>query len=109
VVISACEQSGRAIVPEIKMPLSLDKWLAADAGSTRLFLDPQAGNGLSAIDLEGDTVSILVGPEGGFSSEEIRKIDANGVRPASLGPRVLRTETAGPAAISVLQIAAGDF
>jgi 16S rRNA (uracil1498-N3)-methyltransferase len=109
VVISACEQSGRAIVPEIKAPLSLDKWLAADDGSARLVLDPQASISLSAIDPPGDSVSILVGPEGGFSSGEMEKICANGVRAVSLGPRVLRTETAGPAAISVLQIVAGDF
>ena len=109
VVISACEQSGRAIVPEIKLPLSLDNWLAADDGSARLVLDPDASIGLSAIDPEGDCVSVLVGPEGGFSSEEMEKICANGVRAVSLGPRVLRTETAGPAAISALQIVAGDF
>lgn len=109
VVISACEQSGRALVPETRIPLSLDEWLAADDGSARLVLDPQASIGLSAIDPGNDTVSILVGPEGGFSTEEMEKVCANGVRPVSLGPRVLRTETAGPAAISVLQIAAGDF
>lgn len=109
VVISACEQSGRAIVPEVKTPISLDEWLAGDSGSLRLVLKPGADTGLSAIEPGAKTVSILVGPEGGLSSEEMERICACGVRAVSLGPRVLRTETAGPAAISVLQSVAGDF
>ena len=109
VVISACEQSGRAIVPEVKIPLSLDEWLTAAGGEPRLALDPAAATRLSAFVLNGDVVSVLAGPEGGFTADEMDQVRANGVRAVCLGPRVLRTETAGPAAISVLQAGAGDL
>jgi len=109
VVISACEQSGRALVPEVKEPLSLDVWLAATDVSQRLVLDPAAGHEMSSFPIAGNVVSVLVGPEGGFTAEELDDVQARGVTAVSLGPRVLRTETAGPAAVAVLQANAGDF
>ena len=109
VVISACEQSGRAVVPEVKKPLSISDWISGTFESRRLVLDPFAENKLSGLSVEGDSISILVGPEGGFTDEEIKKVCANGVLAVSLGPRVLRTETAGPAAIAVLQAKTGDI
>ena len=109
VVASACEQSGRAVVPIVRTPLSLCEWLSSTEGSPRLVLDPLAATRLSGLVLNGDAVSILVGPEGGFSAQEIEEVHTNGIRAVSLGPRVLRTETAGPAAISVLQAIAGDL
>jgi 16S rRNA (uracil1498-N3)-methyltransferase len=109
VVISACEQSGRAIVPGVMTPMTLHEWMATADESQRLILDPAATTSLSAHRLKGDAVSILVGPEGGFSSEEIEAVRAKGIGAVSLGPRVLRTETAGPAAITLLQTAAGDL
>ena len=109
VVISACEQSGRAVVPEVKKPLSISDWLAGTFESRRLVLDPFAENKLSGLSVEGDSISILVGPEGGFTDEEIKKVCVNGVLAVSLGPRVLRTETAGPAAITVLQAKTGGI
>ena len=109
VVISACEQSGRAVIPEVKKPLSMAQWLAVVDESPRLVLDPSADNKLSSISLTGNSVSILVGPEGGLSAAEIEEVRAKSVKAVSLGPRVLRTETAGPAAIAVLQAIAGDL
>jgi 16S rRNA (uracil1498-N3)-methyltransferase len=109
VVISASEQSGRAIVPEVKTPLSLQEWIAIDDGSPGLVLDPTSEVKLSSFPVTGDSVSVIVGPEGGFTSEELNELKAGGVKAVSLGPRVLRTETAGPAAIVVLQSAAGDY
>lgn len=109
VVISACEQSGRAVVPEVKPTLSFAEWLLVTDGSPRLILDPTAQVQLSSFSSEGQAVSILVGPEGGFTNEEIAQAQASGVTAVSLGPRVLRTESAGPAALAVLQVAAGDF
>lgn len=109
VVISACEQSGRAVIPKVETPFSIDDWLSSAAEPTRLVLDPKAVNSLSDLSITDNTVSILVGPEGGFTEEETQKLAANGVVGASLGPRVLRTETAGPAAIAVLQSRSGDF
>lgn len=109
VVISACEQSGRAVVPEVKTPLSLAAWMAGTDESPRLVLDPAADTKLSSFSIEGDTVSILVGPEGGLTDEEIEQASAMGFLAVSLGPRVLRTETAGPVAIALLQAGSGDL
>lgn len=109
VVISACEQSGRAVVPEVQAPVPLLNWLTESDGSQRLVLEPSAKTRLSSFHFTGSAVSILVGPEGGFSSEEAGALKAGGLTAVSLGPRVLRTETAGPAAIAVLQAVAGDF
>ena len=109
VVISACEQSGRAVVPEVNEPLSISDWISASGQSGRLVLDPFAEKKLSSLTIEGDSVSILVGPEGGFTEEEVEQLCADGVTAVSLGPRVLRTETAGPAAIAVLQAKTGGI
>jgi 16S rRNA (uracil1498-N3)-methyltransferase len=109
VVISACEQSGRAFLPGVKVPVPLAEWLAAADESTRLVLDTAATTRLTSLSIEDQDVSILVGPEGGFSNREMEAMQAGGVTAVSLGPRVLRTETAGPAAIAVLQAGRGDF
>ena len=109
VVISACEQSGRAVVPEVKAPLSLSEWLAVSETAQRLVLDPAAESGMSLVPIKANAVSVLVGPEGGFTSKELDDVKAKGVTAVSLGPRVLRTETAGPAAIAVLQASVGDL
>jgi len=111
VVISACEQSGRAFVPEVRPPLKLREWVANanDAGNGRLLLDPGAALKLSACPISTVSVSILVGPEGGLTGEEIQGARAAGITAVCIGPRVMRTETAGPAAIVVLQAMAGDL
>jgi 16S rRNA (uracil1498-N3)-methyltransferase len=109
VVISACEQSGRAVVPEVKPPMSLDEWLASTDVAQSLVLDPAAECVLSSFPIAGDAVSILVGPEGGITKKELDGLTATGITAVSLGPRVLRTETAGPVAVAVLQANAGDL
>lgn len=109
VVTSACEQSGRAFIPEVRKPLSITGWLSDVDESRLLVLDPVADSKLSGLSIVGDSISIMVGPEGGFTNEELEQLCVNGVLAVSLGPRVLRTETAGPAAIAVLQSKTGGF
>jgi len=109
VVTSASEQSGRAVVPQILEPLTLTHWLQLEDDTQRLVLNPGAESRLSNCKITGDAVSVLVGPEGGLSVEELALVTANGVAGVSLGPRVFRTESAGPAAMTVLQVIAGDF
>ena len=109
VVISACEQCGRAVVPEVLQPLSFADWLASDRASLRLMLDPEAESRLTDFTINGSGISLLVGPEGGFAREELEQARADGCSTVSLGPRVLRTESAGPVAIAVLQSMAGDI
>ena len=108
VVVAACEQCGRAVVPEVLPALTLDDWLQSTASGPRLLLDPAAQQSL-AEKTPGDRVEVVVGPEGGFSDAESARIHASGVTGVRLGPRVLRTETAGPAAVAVLQSRAGDL
>ena len=108
VVISACEQSGRAVVPEVLQPRGIEEWLARDYTGRRFVLDPAAENSISKVDIRGH-LELAVGPEGGFSDAEIDLMNSNGVLGVSLGPRVLRTETAAPAAVAILQALAGDM
>lgn len=112
VIISACEQSGRTRVPELRAPLGLADWLGGVAPAVRLALDPAGDVALARASLDlspGEPVEILVGPEGGFTEIELAQMNARGVLTVSLGPRILRTETAAPAAVAVLQSLVGDL
>ena len=109
VLNSACEQCGRARVPELREPMDLDEWLASPAEGARIVLEPNAGQALAALELQASAVALVVGPEGGFSERELKCMQLAGVRALSLGPRILRTETAGPAAIAILQALYGDL
>jgi 16S rRNA (uracil1498-N3)-methyltransferase len=109
VIRSACEQSGRAVIPGLLEPLSFDQWLQQETGAERLVLAPHADHSLAGQSFAGKALELLVGPEGGLSDTEMMVLRNAGVKAVSLGPRILRTETAGPAAIAVLQALAGDF
>jgi 16S rRNA (uracil1498-N3)-methyltransferase len=108
VIVSACEQCGRAELPDLRAPLELHAWLEQESASLRLVLVPGAEQSLAAVGVQRD-VELLVGPEGGFENAELDLLQRRDVRPVHLGPRILRTETAGPAAIAVLQAMAGDL
>jgi len=108
VVISACEQCGRARVPAVRPPLPIEDWLGQPTGSSRLVLDPEAAMPLPGARLS-SSLELAVGPEGGFSAEELGRMRECGVQSASLGPRILRTETAAPAAVAILQCLKGDL
>lgn len=111
IVLSACEQSGRAIIPDVLAPQSLQQFLdnrAEVEGGVNLILAPNAQhNKLEKTAC--DNISILVGPESGFDADEIDTACNFGYVPTQLGPRVMRTETAGPAAIAILQAQFGDM
>jgi 16S rRNA (uracil1498-N3)-methyltransferase len=107
VVASACEQSGRARKPEVAAPCGLAEALA-DLPATRLMLDPEAARPLPPR-IDEDACALAIGPEGGWSTADMATLAAAGFVGARLGPRVLRTETAGIAAIAALQALAGDF
>jgi len=108
VVVSACEQSGRAVIPGVLPPLGFGEWLDKGDAGCRLVLAPDAETPLSRVELRG-RVQLVVGPEGGFSEVELELARSHGVEAVSLGPRILRTETAAPAAVAVLQALAGDL
>jgi 16S rRNA (uracil1498-N3)-methyltransferase len=108
VIVSACEQCGRARLPELGPPLTLSEYLARESEGTRVVLAPAASLALVAVAIR-QRVTLLVGPEGGFTEAELGLMETAGIAAAHLGPRVLRTESAGPAAIAVLQSMAGDL
>jgi len=111
VIASACEQSGRTRLPEIGAPLRLPVWAGSltDNSTLRLALLPQGEVGLRDVASEIQGAVIVIGPEGGFSSTDIAILRAGNFRGLRLGPRILRTETAGPAILAALNALAGDF
>lgn len=111
VVVSACEQSGRAQVPPVTPPLSLAAVLAGlPDGGLRLILDPEGDLAFATLAPGAEAPVVLaVGPEGGWSPLDREQLLAAGFRGLRLGPRVLRTETAGLAAIAALQARFGDL
>ncbi len=116
VLISACEQSGRAQLPQLAAPMAMPSWLAgllavapaASPDSVRLMLDPEGDVALRHLPPAASAI-LAVGPEGGFSEHEAELLQRTGFTRLRLGPRVLRTETAGLAAIAALQSHWGDF
>jgi 16S rRNA (uracil1498-N3)-methyltransferase len=110
VVVAACEQCGRAQVPAVEAPLALAAALAAlPAGGTRLTLDPGGAGNAASLAAPADGFVLAIGPEGGWSPLDREQLGAAGFIGMRLGPRILRTETAGLAAIAALQARLGDL
>ncbi|BCX88861.1 16S rRNA (uracil1498-N3)-methyltransferase [Methylomarinovum tepidoasis] len=105
IAVAACEQCGRNRVPETLTPQALADWLPGRRG---LVLDPD-GRPLAALPAPDAELSLLIGPEGGLTSEELDRARAAGFAPAALGPRILRVETAAVAALTAVQLCWGDF
>jgi len=110
IAVSAATQCQRSVVPIIESPVSFIDWIdSCDKLSSCLLLDPSSKRTLKDIKLDSPDCSLLVGPEGGFTTEEINHATDRGATTFQCGPRILRTETAGFTAISVLQSVYGDF
>ncbi len=109
IITSACEQSGRNILPVLVEPVPLQEWVSSDTSPLKLLMDPEAGQGLSMLTANNSNITLLCGPEGGLSQKEIEYALACGYQKISLGPRILRTETAAIAAIAVCQALQGDM
>ena len=108
VIAHACEQCGRSCLPTLASPQALDQWQAPEA-ALKLVLDGGAAAGLGRLTPPGGAVVLAIGPEGGLTAAEIRRLQARGFQALRLGPRILRTETAGIAALAALQTLWGDF
>ena len=111
VAVSACEQCGRNRVPSVEPLLDLPRFLglAARSQGTRLLLAPEAAPRLRELSPPSGRVTLLIGPEGGFENDEIQAATAAGFSAIRLGPRVLRTETTGLAAVAAMLALWGDF
>jgi len=108
ILTSACEQCQRNILPQLHAPVSIDEWLKTVDSEARFVLHHRDNQGLPA-DKKPQSVTLLIGPEGGLSEREIEVALAQHFFALTLGPRVLRTETAPVAAISLVQYLLGDF
>jgi 16S rRNA (uracil1498-N3)-methyltransferase len=115
IAIEAAEQTGRLDVPEIAEPVRLEAMLAGWPGDRALLFCDEAGDARPVIDALADATSgtpwaILIGPEGGFSAEERSALRGEAfVTPVTLGPRILRADTAAISAMTLWQAKLGDW
>ena len=113
IAIAACEQCGRNVLPVIEPPAQLSAWLktsgAMEAGS-RWMLHPDGATRVRDLStMPPAALALAVGPEGGFGESDVAAMRVHDFRELALGPRILRTETAGVAAIAALQAIWGDL
>ncbi|MFI3216413.1 MAG: 16S rRNA (uracil(1498)-N(3))-methyltransferase [Methylococcales bacterium] len=109
IIQHASEQSGRTVLPEFNEIATFESWTAVQSSGLRIFLDPYAQTSLAQLTPENNEVTLLTGPEGGFSNTERDAAKLAGFTPVRLGARVLRTETASLAALATVQMLWGDF
>jgi len=113
IVISACEQSGRCIVPLVAEPMLLQDWVNEQTTALKLNLHPKAEHSIMTLPMDKPAnelnIRLLIGPEGGLTDEEINQANQADFQDILLGPRVLRTETAALTAITALQCRFGDL
>jgi 16S rRNA (uracil1498-N3)-methyltransferase len=108
VAIAACEQCGRNRLPEVRPQITLAAWLDEWNGGG-IVLDPRADGGIASLAAPAGPIAVLIGPEGGLDADEIERAKRAGFVAMRLGPRTLRTETAGAAVIAALGVLWGDF
>lgn len=110
VAISAAEQCGRGVVPEVRMPVALEEWLPECNEMLKFTLHHHSAKPIKHYRLETDQqICLLIGPEGGLTEHEVQLSEKQGFNPITLGPRVLRTETAPVVALSVINTLWGDI
>ena len=114
IAVAAAKQSGRGIIPEIEMPLTVDEAIERMKKSDLAFVpyECETSNRLKPMLLENNEaveISIMIGPEGGFDPTEISKIHESGIKTITLGKRILRTETAGEAVLAMIRYELGDI
>lgn len=110
IAVAACEQCGRNRLPRLYPARDLREWLRAPStASLRLLAAPDAAHGLAQFARPAGSIELLVGPEGGLTPDEADAAIAAGFHAVRLGPRILRTETVGPAALAAMNALWGDW
>lgn len=111
IAIAACEQCGRNVLPEIAQPTDLFEFVGngVEPHSTRLLLSPTSDLSIDEVRVNAAGVTVLIGPEGGLTENEQEVAVRSGFTAVRMGPRVLRTETAAIAALTILQHRFGDL
>jgi 16S rRNA (uracil1498-N3)-methyltransferase len=109
IMVAACEQSGRNQLPIIHPVSTFQDYLEVSKSDYKFILHPKAHQRSRDYPLDKGDVALVIGPEGGLSDEEVHLAQAAQFQLLSLGPRILRTETAAIAALSLLQSIGGDL
>ena len=110
VIISACEQCGRATIPQLAAAKNYSEWMRnPETSGLRLLLQPDSETGMGTLKPTEERIHVLVGPEGGFDIDEQVLAKSAGFIGICLGPRILRTETAAIAVLAGMQTLWGDF
>ncbi|NVK58408.1 MAG: 16S rRNA (uracil(1498)-N(3))-methyltransferase [Alteromonadaceae bacterium] len=109
IIQGACEQCGRNTLPTLHPVISLQDWLSDSTQQTRLVLAPGSQQRLTQLAANHKGYRLLIGPEGGLSDAEVHQSQEAGYTACSLGPRILRTETAALSGLSILQATFGDI
>ena len=108
IIISACEQCGRDVLPKLHPVQKIQDWIININGDLKWVLDPR-GNPESSPQNSISSAVVAIGPEGGLTQDEIQQACNSGFNAKLIGPRVLRTETAALTAVTLLQNQFGDF
>ncbi len=109
ITISAAQQCGRTHLPIINTPISFQKFIMIPFEGNNILFDPNASLCLQSLTLHNKAIRVLIGPESGFTENEILLAKQNQFETYTLGPRVLRTETASITVLSALQLLHGDL
>lgn len=109
IVIAACEQSGRNQVPLVHHPVTLQEFVQEIKAKLKFILHTEGNKTWRDYDFKQADIALIIGPEGGLSAEEVKLACKYDFLPLSLGPRILRTETAAISALSLLQAVSGDL
>lgn len=109
IAISACEQSGRCVIPPVENPHEYTNFLAANTGIGFICSPFSTEQVFPPIPANTKSITLIIGPEGGFTPTEVHQAQQAGFNPLVLGPRILRTETAPIVAITLLQSRWGDI
>lgn len=108
-IIGACEQSQRNVIPLLHMPLTMQQWLGQTSELDKIILAPGSSTYLSGLHKPQKGFRVVIGPEGGFSEQEIYTATETGYTAVNIGNRILRTETAAIASLAILQSNFGDI
>jgi 16S rRNA (uracil1498-N3)-methyltransferase len=108
-VYRACEQCGRNTPPTLNVTMDLADWLNSDIALSRIIFEPGKTDTLKTYAKPEGDVAVLIGPEGGFSEQEVTDAEQAGFSALGFGPRVVRNETAAIASIAAMQVLWGDM
>ena len=110
IIIAACEQSGRNTIPKLNPIIHFKDFIENHRNANQLLLEPQNGVHWQQLRWANDlSTTLLIGPEGGFSEHEVQDAITQNYQGLTLGPRILRTETAVISALTLLQAIKGDL